>query len=642
MFNYLDRYYLKFSNMDSTVLTGIKLFKQKVFDQLKVELVEAVLEEIRKWRQGDDVDWKVLHLVIESFITIGITKNAKIEKGTLGEGSLKWGGEQNLNEYDGLFEKTFLKDTRDYYRQQAAEWLVQLNSPEYIRKALSRFEEEEKKAVEHMQTKTKGALLGTMCNVLIEDNAQQVISKETGCKSMLKNKKLEELKDMYNLFSKVEGTLKYILEEMSPYIEERGKSIIDDDELKKDPVKFTKQLLELKKEMDSMVVECFKNDPKFNLTRDKSFQNFMNTWSETPHSMASYCDQMFKTGIRGMSEDQIEEELNSIIRLFCCLHNRDIFIRAYTKYQASRLLEKTSLNTDQEQSMISKLKVECGFNTVSKLSRMFTDMELSKNVMREFKGVSNQGEFKGVKIQADILTNGIWPEQNTQPVKLPPLLVECSQKFEMFYKNKHSGRHLQWLHGQCTTLLNPTYTDKIYGFTASVYQTAILLLFNDHEVLTVSQIGEYSNLQKKELELQLKYLCNPKQRILNKQDLKKPVFKETEEIRINTAFKNAALKVNLVPKKTHKKKTANEKGEVQLQVEQETKMERQHVLDAIIVRIMKARKTETHTLLIQEVMKQVNLFKPQPAMIKEAIERLIEKEYLSRDDDDRSRYVYIP
>jgi len=93
MFNYLDRYYLKFSNMDSTVLTGIKLFKQKVFDQLKQELVEAVLEEIRKWRQGDDVDWNVLHLVIESFITIGITKNAKIEKGTLGEGSLKWGGE---------------------------------------------------------------------------------------------------------------------------------------------------------------------------------------------------------------------------------------------------------------------------------------------------------------------------------------------------------------------------------------------------------------------------------------------------------------------------------------------------------------------------------------------------------------------
>lgn len=71
-------------------------------------------------------------------------------------------------------------------------------------------------------------------------------------------------------------------------------------------------------------------------------------------------------------------------------------------------------------------------------------------------------------------------------------------------------------------------------------------------------------------------------------------------------------------------------------------MERAYVLEAMIVRIMKARKVWQHTPLIQEVMKQVTLFKPQPAIIKEAIERLIEKEYLKRDDADRSTYVYIP
>lgn len=468
VFNYLDRYYLKFSNMDSTILTSIKLFKSVVFDSQKKELVTAVLDEIRKWREGEDVDWAVLHLVIESFITIGITKNAKIEKGSAGEGSLKWGGEQNLHEYDGLFEKQFLEDTREFYRAQAGQWFVQMNSPEYIRKALSRFEEEERKAVQHMQQKTKGQLIQTMCNVLIDDQAEAVIAKETGCKAMLKNKKLDELTDMFSLFSKVETTLKYILAEMAPYIEERGKAIIDDDELKKDPIKFTKQLLALKHEMDEMVKQCFKDDPKFNQTRDKSFQNFMNTWSETPYSIASYCDQMFKTGIRGMSEEQIEEELNAIIRLFCCLHNRDVFIRAYTKFQASRLLEKTSLNTEQEQNMISKLKVECGFNTVSKLSRMFTDMELSKSVMKEFKE-KHGGEFMGAKIQADILTSGIWPEQGGEAVKLPPVLVDCSQRFEMFYKNKHSGRHLQWLHGASSVMISPTCFAKPYGFTTSVY-----------------------------------------------------------------------------------------------------------------------------------------------------------------------------
>ncbi len=81
--------------------------------------------------------------------------------------------------------------------------------------------------------------------------------------------------------------------------------------------------------------------------------------------------------------------------------------------------------------MISKLKIECGFNTVSKLTRMFTDMELSKDVMKEFKdfkrgGVSNSG----IAIHADILTSGIWPEQTHFPVKLPNNLKECAHTFE--------------------------------------------------------------------------------------------------------------------------------------------------------------------------------------------------------------------
>lgn len=108
----------------------------------------------------------------------------------------------------------------------------------------------------------------------------------------------------------------------------------------------------------------------------------MNNWSETPIAIATFCDQLFQKGIKGMTDDQIEEQLSAIIRLFVCLHQRDTFIKAYTKYQAQRLLEKTCLNNEQEKNMISKLKIECGFNTVSKLSRMFTDIDQSKEVMK--------------------------------------------------------------------------------------------------------------------------------------------------------------------------------------------------------------------------------------------------------------------
>ena len=249
-----------------------------------------------------------------------------------------------------------------------------------------------------------------MSEVIIQQNAGKVCGMDTGCKSMFKNQKLDELSDMYTLFSKVDTTLSEILNEMGPYIEGRGQSLVDDIELKKDPVKFTEILLQLKKEMDDMVTGCFKNNAMFNQNRDKSFQVFMNKWGETPHAMAAYCDNFFRVSIKQMSEEQIEQSLDAIIRLFCCLHNRDIFIKAYSKFQADRLLKKSSQNTEKEQSMISKLKVECGFSTVSKLSRMFTDMDLSKKVLKEFKDKNSGGVVNGVKISADILTQGIWPD----------------------------------------------------------------------------------------------------------------------------------------------------------------------------------------------------------------------------------------
>jgi Cullin protein neddylation domain len=57
---------------------------------------------------------------------------------------------------------------------------------------------------------------------------------------------------------------------------------------------------------------------------------------------------------------------------------------------------------------------------------------------------------------------------------------------------------------------------------------------------------------------------------------------------------------------------------------------------------MKARKTEKHNQLIEDVIKQISIFMPQPQMIKQRIESLIEREYLKRDEADRTKYIYLP
>lgn len=76
--------------------------------------------------------------------------------------------------------------------------------------------------------------------------------------------------------------------------------------------------------------------------------------------------------------------------------------------------------------------------------------------------------------------------------------------------------------------------------------------------------------------------------------------------------------------------------------DKEIKIERQNIIDAVVVRIMKARKAEKHNELLVDVTKQISIFMAQPAMIKQRIESLIEREYLKRDDADKSKYIYLP
>jgi cullin 3 len=99
--------------------------------------------------------------------------------------------------------------------------------------------------------------------------------------------------------------------------------------------------------------------------------------------------------------------------------------------------------------------------------------------------------------------------------------------------------------------------------------------------------------------------------------------------------------VNFVPAVTHKKKTTD-KTEAEKVDDKEIRIERQNIIDAVIVRVMKARKTEKHNQLLEDVMRQITIFLPQPQMIKQRIESLIEREYLKRDENDRSKYIYLP
>ena len=68
--------------------------------------------------------------------------------------------------------------------------------------------------------------------------------------------------------------------------------------------------------------------------------------------------------------------------------------------------------------------------------------------------------------------------------------------------------------------------------------------------------------------------------------------------------------------------------------------DRQHQIDACIVRIMKTRKTLSHKLLTQEVLTQLK-FQLTQKDLKKRIDNLIEREFLERSTEDASVYHYL-
>ena len=94
---------------------------------------------------------------------------------------------------------------------------------------------------------------------MITDMAQAVVDKENGVVQFFKEKSLDKLHLLFNVFSRDESKYENILNKMKPYIEEEGALIVNEEGNLKDPLMFTQKLLAFKSEIDIMVQESFMN-----------------------------------------------------------------------------------------------------------------------------------------------------------------------------------------------------------------------------------------------------------------------------------------------------------------------------------------------------------------------------------------------
>jgi len=635
VFQYLDRFFTKNNNEYPDLFSAaLNTFNETVYGIVKDRCIKAMIEVINRERNGHDIDQDVLKVLVEMLCTVGDTQPKIIKQKPADGGERLWWQSSTKGFYKNDFEAQFLQATGDFYKQKVTGWLASCSCPQFLAEVNRRLQDEESRLTRYLDRSSEQELKTVAQRELILNTAKRLVEMESGCQAMFHNKKYDELTLMFKLFSREPAMLPFVTAIMEPYIEERCTKIVEDQAMIDNPPTYVEQVLELKVELDGMVVQCFESDSGFQKARNKGLENVLNKDTRCAKYLAVFCDLQLKRILKGRNEDEVTQIVTQVVGLFAHLKDKDIFLDFYKRNLSRRLLNKLSVSNDAEDMFITKLKVECGQQAIQKLASMFSDMALSDQLQSEYDKLSHGGSPVSVRHEVRVLQTNAWPEKPDETNVVPSEeMVACTAAFEKFYHSKHSGRKLRWMYNMGAVELTAHCFGRKHILTVSAYQCLALMLFNRNNTVTFKEICEATKIPADECRRQVLSMTVSKHRLLLRDGSSKEIEDETK-LEVNKEFSHEKIKVvvGLIKKE--------EKAEL-TQVA-EAPVERKHVIDAAIVRIMKSRKKLDHNSLLEEVFRQCTLFKPQPSQIKVQVEHLIDREFLKRDAEKRNVYIYLP
>jgi len=641
---YMDRVYVQQNNVDNVYNLGLMIFRDQVvrYPSIRDHLQHTLLEMVAKERRGEVVDRGAVKNACQMLMILGIDTRTV---------------------YEEDFEEPFLEQSAEFYKLESQKFLAENSASVYIKKVEARINEEAERATHYLDKTTEEPIVKVLENELISKHMKTIVEMEnSGVVHMLKNNKTEDLGCMYKLFYRVPEGLKTMCNCISAHLREQGKALVAEEDGGKNAILFVQSLLDLKDRFDHFLHESFNDDKSFKQMISGDFEFFINLNQKSPEYLSLFIDDKLKKGVKGMTEQEIENVLDKSMVLFRFLQEKDVFERYYKQHLAKRLLLNKSVSDDSEKNMISKLKTECGCQFTSKLEGMFKDMTVSNSTMDEFKTHIQQSStnLHGVDLFVRVLTTGFWPTQSATPkcnIPAPPRMA--FEAFRRFYLAKHSGRQLTLQPQLGSADLNATFYGakreegadlsgaasgaskagpRKHIIQVSTYQMVVLMLFNNRDKLSYEEIKNETDIPEKDLMRAIQSLALGKmtQRILTKE----PKTKEIESdhfFMVNDQFTSKLHRVK-IQTVAAKGESEPERKETRSKVDED----RKHEIEAAIVRIMKARKRMQHNVLVAEVTEQLKArFLPSPVIIKKRIEGLIEREYLARTPEDRKIYTYV-
>lgn len=404
---------------------------------------------------------------------------------------------------------------------------------------------------------------------------------------------------------------------------------------------------------ENIVEQNFMNDQigfKLRSSLTKSVNFLSNYKSFIIYQLAKYCDSYFRQKLN-TSYEGFEESFLIVLK---AIGEKLDLVDIYKRDVSKRMLFSSRFNEGDEFKLVTKLIEYLGPADEShSLTVMFNDFLKSSSKYSNLVDIPKTNGLlsDSFKFEPLILTKKEWPDiPNNEDLSefklhhiLQALLDNLTTKYHGIDSN-FSVRQLDWSNYKLHQVtISATFKQGVKEITGNLLQILVILLFDeDNNGYTIDQIEELTGLNLGFLLKLLNSITTEKYKILFLKD-GKYYFND------NFIDKSKSIKLPMIRETTSKgeqqqqQQRNQEEYQEQQQLAATIQANRDEEFKSCIVKLMKQEKQlDIHDLLNRSITFLQKKQSVDFSRLKVIIEKLIETEYLKRDDNDKNVLVYIP
>ncbi|KAK0216805.1 Cullin-domain-containing protein [Armillaria fumosa] len=625
VFAYLNRYWVadergrrKQKNIYPVYALALVTWKDHLLvpmQQQNYRLTLALLHLVERQRNGETVDQSLLKRVVDSFVALG-----------LNDEDLNM---RCLDVYKDHIETPFLAIIKTLYMKKSQPFLLENSVPDYRTKITEWIQEEKERIEGYLAIETQTlSIVSTFEEVFTHTHVNIMWDTFQSLPEFHRDVVLQHSVPLSRIREELDFSWKKFEEDFKQAGLDAVSTLIGDDGGAHVLQDYVDALFDIRSKYSTFVDQHLKRDSECMVCFDRACKDIVNqTGTSTrvsPDLLVKHTDLLLRKNSKIVKERDLEGALGRVMVIFNYLEDKDIFQRLYAARLSKRLIYGASVSDESEAGIVSKLGEACGPEYTRNLRQMLTDMKLSKDLTDEFDLERRQDSDADLTFNITVLGTNSWPlDPPSHKFTIPRDIYPTYHRFQQYYQVKHSGRKLTWLWNYSRNELQTNYLDQMYILMTNSFQMAILVMYNNHDTLSLTELVTATSIPREVITQILAILV--KARIL--------VNEESEQHDLNPNFRSKKIRINLNrPIKTE------ELDEVLKNVEEN----RKYVIQASIIRVMKARQTMMNQQLIQEVISQLSQrFTPNVTDIEKAIGILLEKEYIERVQGTKDRFAYV-